>query len=149
MSCPLKGWTCSEQTAYRIYWIGPILGSLLASAFYMFIKALEYETVNPDQDGTGEEVRHFDPQNRKVVPGPVDDVDEFSQSPPNKANKNGQVSAGNVNQRVGTLTGTDLMNDGRTAHDNTTEMHTYHTGPSMENGMGSDRTLHSSSSPQM
>ena len=81
----------------------------------MFIKALEYETVNPDQDGTGEEVRHFDPQNRKVVPGPVDDVDEFSQSPPNKANKNGQVSAGNVNQRVGTLTGTDLMNDGRTA----------------------------------
>jgi aquaporin related protein len=29
-----------------IYWVGPILGSLLASAFYMFVKALEYETVN-------------------------------------------------------------------------------------------------------
>ncbi|KAI2634184.1 hypothetical protein GGS26DRAFT_590029 [Hypomontagnella submonticulosa] len=28
--------------------------SLLASGFYVFIKALEYETVNPDQDETGE-----------------------------------------------------------------------------------------------
>ncbi|KAK8111594.1 aquaporin [Apiospora kogelbergensis] len=33
-----------------IYWVGPILGSLLASAFYLLVKALEYETVNPDQD---------------------------------------------------------------------------------------------------
>jgi len=29
-----------------IYWVGPMLGAFLASAFYMFIKALEYETVN-------------------------------------------------------------------------------------------------------
>ncbi|KAK6850127.1 aquaporin [Apiospora arundinis] len=33
-----------------IYWVGPILGSLLASGFYLLVKALEYETVNPDQD---------------------------------------------------------------------------------------------------
>ena len=33
-----------------IYWVGPILGSLLASAFYKFIKMLEYETANPGQD---------------------------------------------------------------------------------------------------
>ena len=39
-----------------IYWDGPILG-----AFYMFIKALEYETVNLDQDGEGNEWHHFDP----------------------------------------------------------------------------------------
>lgn len=44
-----------------IYWIGPILGALLASAFYMFIKALEYETVNPDQDAQGNEGHLFDP----------------------------------------------------------------------------------------
>ncbi|XXG97021.1 hypothetical protein Hte_003315 [Hypoxylon texense] len=37
-----------------IYWVGPTLGSLLASAFYVFIKALEYETVNPQQDSTQE-----------------------------------------------------------------------------------------------
>ncbi|KAI0181335.1 aquaporin-like protein [Hypoxylon sp. FL1284] len=33
-----------------IYWAGPIMGALLASAFYVFIKSLEYETVNPQQD---------------------------------------------------------------------------------------------------
>ena len=39
-----------------IYWVGPALGSMLASGFYMFIKALEYETVNPDQDATEDEM---------------------------------------------------------------------------------------------
>ncbi|KAF3070569.1 Aquaporin-1 [Daldinia childiae] len=43
-----------------IYWIGPILGSLLASSFYIFIKALEYETVNPQQDDTNE--AHTEPK---------------------------------------------------------------------------------------
>ncbi|KAK7757135.1 Aquaporin-1 [Diatrype stigma] len=33
-----------------IYWLGPILGALVASGFYVLIKALEYETVNPEQD---------------------------------------------------------------------------------------------------
>lgn len=33
-----------------IYWIGPILGGLLAAAFYKFVKILEYETANPGQD---------------------------------------------------------------------------------------------------
>lgn len=36
-----------------IYWIGPILGSLMATGFYILIKALEYETVNPGQDDDG------------------------------------------------------------------------------------------------
>ncbi|KAI1323120.1 aquaporin-like protein [Xylariaceae sp. FL0255] len=34
-----------------IYHVGPILGALLASGFYILIKALEYETVNPGADG--------------------------------------------------------------------------------------------------
>ncbi|RYP71231.1 hypothetical protein DL771_004923 [Monosporascus sp. 5C6A] len=33
-----------------IYWVGPILGALVASGFYVLIKTLEYETVNPEQD---------------------------------------------------------------------------------------------------
>lgn len=34
---------------------GPILGSLLAVAFYKLVKTLEYETVNPGQDAAVEE----------------------------------------------------------------------------------------------
>lgn len=33
-----------------IYWVGPILGAIVAAGFYKFIKILEYETANPDQD---------------------------------------------------------------------------------------------------
>jgi aquaporin related protein len=33
-----------------IYWLGPMLGAVIAAGFYKFIKALEYETANPDQD---------------------------------------------------------------------------------------------------
>ncbi|KAK7935374.1 aquaporin [Apiospora marii] len=40
----------SFSNYHWIYWVGPILGSLLASGFYLLVKALEYETVNPDQD---------------------------------------------------------------------------------------------------
>ncbi|KAF2034305.1 aquaporin [Setomelanomma holmii] len=36
-----------------IYWIGPVLGAILAVVFYRLIKALEYETANPDADGDG------------------------------------------------------------------------------------------------
>ncbi len=37
-----------------IYWVGPILGSLLATGFYRLLKAFNYETVNPGQDGAGD-----------------------------------------------------------------------------------------------
>jgi len=33
-----------------IYWIGPFLGSLLASGFYFMLKKLDYEEANPGQD---------------------------------------------------------------------------------------------------
>lgn len=44
-----------------IYWVGPILGSLLATGFYLLVKALEYETVNPEQDTDGSMRMTFDP----------------------------------------------------------------------------------------
>ncbi|KAF9699080.1 hypothetical protein EKO04_002888 [Ascochyta lentis] len=40
-----------------IYWVGPLLGSLLAVLLYRLLKMLEYETANPDADGDG---RHRD-----------------------------------------------------------------------------------------
>ena len=33
-----------------IYWLGPVLGAIVAAGFYKFIKILEYETANPGQD---------------------------------------------------------------------------------------------------
>jgi aquaporin related protein len=42
--------THSFSYYHWIYWLGPVLGAILASAFYMFIKALEYESVNSQAD---------------------------------------------------------------------------------------------------
>ncbi|KAF1833261.1 aquaporin [Decorospora gaudefroyi] len=40
-----------DFTPYHwIYWLGPVLGSIIAAGFYKFIKILEYETANPGQD---------------------------------------------------------------------------------------------------
>jgi len=33
-----------------IYWVGPTLGTLVAVGFYIFVKKLDYEGVNPGQD---------------------------------------------------------------------------------------------------
>ncbi|KAL3457109.1 aquaporin-like protein [Aspergillus heterothallicus] len=33
-----------------IYWVGPLLGSLLACGFYSFLRMVSYESVNPGQD---------------------------------------------------------------------------------------------------
>lgn len=38
------------ESTHWIYWVGPGLGATLASLFYKFIKVLEYETANPNQD---------------------------------------------------------------------------------------------------
>ena len=50
------------ETYHWIYWIGPLLGSLLASGFYKFIKVLEYETANLGQDFDENETQLFDPE---------------------------------------------------------------------------------------
>ncbi|KAI9050442.1 hypothetical protein LZ554_005606 [Drepanopeziza brunnea f. sp. 'monogermtubi'] len=44
-----------------IYWVGPILGSIVASGFYLLMKMLEYETANPGQDSAAPEGEHFNP----------------------------------------------------------------------------------------
>jgi len=53
--------TGSFPTYHWIYFIGPILGALLASSFYKVIKVLDYETVNPgqDDDGLGETMTRY------------------------------------------------------------------------------------------
>ncbi|KAF2661864.1 aquaporin-like protein [Lophiostoma macrostomum CBS 122681] len=40
-----------------IYWVGPGIGAILAVAFYKFIKILEYEMANPDQDADDKDMK--------------------------------------------------------------------------------------------
>jgi aquaporin rerated protein, other eukaryote len=86
-----------------IYWVGPILGALLASAFYMFIKALEYETFNPEQDSSGNEGRSFDPHSRSEKK--VDPEQQMSPLAPlaggMQASGNGRVSVDGPEQGIG------------------------------------------------
>ncbi len=49
-------------TFAQIYWIGPLLGALVASGFYKLMKGLEYETANPGQDFDENETKLFDPE---------------------------------------------------------------------------------------
>ncbi|KAF1958992.1 aquaporin, partial [Byssothecium circinans] len=42
-----------------IYWVGPILGAILAVVLYRLIKFLEYETANPGADSDGREERYI------------------------------------------------------------------------------------------
>lgn len=48
-----------------IYWVGPVLGATLAAAFYMFIKGLEYESVNLVADPKEVLGKKFDPETGK------------------------------------------------------------------------------------
>lgn len=57
--------THSFHGYHWIYWVGPVLGSTLAAAFYMFIKSLEYETVNLAADPKEVLGKKFDPESGK------------------------------------------------------------------------------------
>ncbi|KAH7127088.1 aquaporin-like protein [Dendryphion nanum] len=64
-----------------IYWIGPLLGAVLAVVFYRLIKFLEYETANPGADSDGQEgTRYFNsPESAENVsrePGRTDGTNE-------------------------------------------------------------------------
>ncbi|KAF3045528.1 hypothetical protein E8E12_009237 [Didymella heteroderae] len=43
-----------------IYWVGPLLGALLAVGLYRLLKFLEYETANPDADGDGRHEAYYE-----------------------------------------------------------------------------------------
>ncbi len=53
----------SFEVYHWIYWLGPVLGALLAASFYKFIKMLEYETANPAADDFKDPERAFNPDN--------------------------------------------------------------------------------------
>lgn len=99
----------SFYSYHWIYWVGPILGSLLASGFYMFIKALEYETVNPEQDATGQEAIVFDPNTGEEKRMDPDGPSHLYNSPNNQANA----------ASTGPGTGTPAPNNARASDERT------------------------------
>ncbi|KAG9025375.1 aquaporin-like protein [Tulasnella sp. JGI-2019a] len=51
--------------AHWVYWLGPFLGSLLATFFYSLLKHIKYWQINPGQDA---------PDPRLSPPGPIDTI---------------------------------------------------------------------------
>ncbi|KAK5244309.1 Aquaporin-1 [Exophiala xenobiotica] len=45
-----------------IYWLGPVLGALIAAGFFWFIKSCEYQTANPGQDFDDLEATAYNPE---------------------------------------------------------------------------------------
>lgn len=43
-----------------IYWVGPLLGAVLAVLLYRLLKMLEYQTALPDADGDGRPNAHYE-----------------------------------------------------------------------------------------
>ena len=55
-----------------IYWLGPVMGTLLAYGFYQLMKFSEYETANPGQDFNDHEMQIFTPPADAVTRGEVE-----------------------------------------------------------------------------
>jgi aquaporin related protein len=80
-----------------IYWVGPILGAIVAAGFYKFIKILEYETANPDQDATEAHIKRL--QNGDIQPVTNEEkalVESHNATNNTNEHKNG-YSNGNMN----------------------------------------------------
>ncbi|ETS79239.1 hypothetical protein PFICI_09092 [Pestalotiopsis fici W106-1] len=59
--------TGQYEAEHWIYWIGPILGALIAVVFYRFIKTLEYEMANPGADGDVANDPTINPEKRAEI----------------------------------------------------------------------------------
>ena len=49
------------------YWLGPTLGSVFAAVFYKILKTLNYERLNPGQDGTAADVLSLPTDSREKL----------------------------------------------------------------------------------
>ncbi|KAH8677875.1 aquaporin-like protein [Xylariales sp. PMI_506] len=59
--------TLTFDSEHWIYWVGPLLGALIAVVFYRFIKTLEYEMANPGADGDPSNDPTVNPEKRDEI----------------------------------------------------------------------------------
>ena len=77
-----------------IYWLGPLLGSLLACGFYGFLSMFHYETVNPGQD--------FNQWEAAAGPGPWHEVINSHADGPNPSHLPSDQSTHHPTSRANT-----------------------------------------------
>ncbi|GAB7333779.1 hypothetical protein MBLNU13_g05300t2 [Cladosporium sp. NU13] len=58
-----------------IYWAGPVLGSIVAAGFYKFIKILEYESANPNQDASKEQQQQEQRRKDLLIAAGIDEAE--------------------------------------------------------------------------
>jgi len=63
-----------------IYWLGPVMGTLLAYGLYRLMKFSEYETANPGQDFNDHEMQLFTPPEDAVTAEEVQRPDTVAES---------------------------------------------------------------------
>jgi hypothetical protein len=111
------------------YRLGPILGSLVASGFFWFIKSCEYQTANPGQDFDDLEASAYNPEEdlTRPVVSPTAVIPERATSPgfprvsKEERSENFQPARGNSNATNHTLgSNTNTTTLAGTVHDRTT-----------------------------
>ncbi|KAG0650492.1 Aquaporin-1, partial [Hyphodiscus hymeniophilus] len=136
----------SFHSYHWIYWVGPILGALLASGFYLFIKMLEYETANPGQDAAKEKGEHFDPDLDQEHPHVAFAPEEYAtpgRTVTDQSTQDSRAGLQNGNSsREGTGFLTEYGPDGRpfSRRPASTQLNDQFAG-SAERGMAAERTV--------
>merc|ERR1712230_186351 len=69
-----------------IYWVGPLLGALVAASFFYLLQALEWDTANPGQDYDDLEVQMMMPHKKTARPN-------VAHAPPNTGYHVGSTSS--------------------------------------------------------
>jgi aquaporin related protein len=108
-----------------IYWVGPMLGAILAAGFFWFIKSCEYQTANPGQDFDDLEASAYNPEQdlTRPVVSPTAVIPERSISPVASRRSKEERSSTYQPARLGSgATNTTLGPgaNGNTVHDRTT-----------------------------
>lgn len=88
---------------HYIYWIGPLLGTLLAFGVYKIIKMVEYQTVNPGQDFDDHEDALFKPPTNPEFAEEVERPNVAAIA----AQEAVRVASNNTDEKEGTFGGID------------------------------------------
>ncbi|KAG8902061.1 3'-5' DNA helicase [Tulasnella sp. 403] len=99
-----------------IYWIGPFLGSLLATFFYSGLKHIRYWTINPNQDV---------PNPANSPPGPMDTIRAVTSSEGAARARTGSVNARHSTASTAAVSPTN----GRLAHEKAAPLGGANYGP--------------------